>query len=210
MPRRPVVTWTLAVACLGVFSLHGLRGGWLSASLYLWPFESQYFRVWQLLTYGFDHGSAPHLALNVLGLLVIGSALEHAFGGRRVLLIFLASVLIAGVAQQLLSRWFGHATPIVGASGGVFGLLVAFARAFPKTELLVLPFPFPLRARTVAIVFAILELAAAVPLGGSWWPMLNRWFGGVAHFAHLGGMLGGLLLSRPPPPKSDDALPPSP
>lgn len=210
MSRRPAVTWALAALCVAVFVLHGLRSGWdvlshpaadpLSWRLYLWPFESPRFRFWQLLSYGFEHGSAQHLALNLLGLLVFGSALERAFSGRRVLLIFLASVLMAGIAQQMLSRWFGHSTPIVGASGGVLGLLVAFARAFPRAELLVLPVPIPLQARTVAIGFALLELAAAVPLGGAWGQALNEWFGGIAHFAHLGGMAGGLLFSRPAPP----------
>ena len=225
MTRRPRVTWTLAALCLLVFALHGLRAGWgvlqyptdpLSASLYLWPFESPRFRIWQLLSYGFEHGSLQHLALNLLGLMVFGSELEHAFGGRRVLLIFLGSLLLAGFSQQVLSSWLGHAAPIVGASGGVFGLLVAFARAFPRAEILVFPVPFPLHARTVALGFAVLELAAAAPLGFGWWLAMNRWFGGIAHYAHLGGMLGGLLFSLPPPPppeadhdRDSDSLPPA-
>jgi membrane associated rhomboid family serine protease len=219
MSRRPALTWMLMAACILLFIARALPG-WhapelatklLPGQLALWPFDSPRFRAWQLITYAFEHGSLLHLLLNLLGLWVFGSWLERALGSQRTLLIFLASILLAGVVQQSMSRWLGHATPIIGASGGIFGLLVAFARAFPDARLLVLPIPWPVKARTAACGFALLELCAALPLGWDWWRTMNSLFGNAAHFAHLGGMLGGLLFSvdRLELPASSQGAPPS-
>jgi len=220
MSKRPVLTWVLMISCILLFV--GARAGsggqtpaftadLSPARLALWPFDSPRFRPWQLLTYAFQHGSVPHLVLNLLGLWVFGSWLERSFGWRRTLLLYAASVLIAGVVQQSMSRWLGPAQPIIGASGGIFGLLVAFARAFPDSRLLILPLPVPVKARTAALVFALVELCAALPLGWGWWRAMTALFGNTAHFAHLGGMLGGLLFSpgrASQPPPSPDTAPP--
>ena len=209
MSRRPVLTWVLMALCTGVLLLR-LRIGWsepwpvvefVPAKFALWPFQSPHFRFLQLGAYAFEHGSVAHLALNLLGLWVFGSALESWFGWRRTFAIYMASVLMAGIAQQSMSRWLGPAMPIIGASGGIFGLLVAFARAFPDAEMLVFPIPVPVQARTAALAFATLELAAALPLGWSWSRTMNVLFGNTAHFAHLGGMLGGLLVGPAARPK---------
>lgn len=215
-PARPLwLTWTLMAACLLPFLFH-LRVGWhalwhaadpLSVQLYLWPFASPRFRPWQLLTYALEHGSLPHLLVNLLGLGLFASSLERATGWRRTLSVFLVSVILAGVAQQSLSPWLGRSVPIVGASGGIFGLLVAFARAFPKTEMLLLPLPFVLRARTVAWLYGAIELCMAVPTSLPALVWLNHWFGDSAHFAHLGGMLGGCFLKVAVPRLPADAPP---
>ncbi|HPO19035.1 MAG TPA: rhomboid family intramembrane serine protease [Rubrivivax sp.] len=151
----------------------------------LWPLQSGMFLPWQVVSYGFLHGSLTHLAFNMLGLWMFGSELERLWGRTRYGWFLLAS-LLAAAATQLLVTWLsGSNVPTVGASGALYGLLLAFGMLFPNRTIMLLIPPIPMKARTFVIVFGTIELV----LG-----MAGR--SGVAHFAHLGGMLGGWLMIR--------------
>lgn len=185
----PPVTRALIIANVVVFLLQ-LNGMPLLATFALWPPAVgpdmvSGFAPWQLLTYGFLHGGFAHIFFNMFGLYMFGSAVEMLFGRRFFLAYYFASVLAAALTHILVTTFFGGSgAPLVGASGGVFGLLLAYGWYFPeRTVLLVIP-PIPLRARTFVTLYALLELYFGVTGTAS----------GVAHFAHLGGMLGGWLM----------------
>jgi membrane associated rhomboid family serine protease len=155
------------------------------------PFAlSTTFMPWQLLTYGFLHGSFAHVAFNMLALVMFGAPLEYTWGNRRFLVYFLVCVVGAGLCQLGVGSWAvaqgGGAYPTIGASGGVFGLLFAYGMLFPNQRVMLLIPPIPMKARTLVIVYGAIELL----LGATGLQP------GVAHFAHLGGMLFGWLLIR--------------
>ena len=155
------------------------------AALALWP-PGHGWAPWQVVSYAFLHASLAHLAFNMIGLQTFGSEIERALGTRRFAAYYLACVLSAALAQMLVGVLGGFAAPTVGASGGVFGLLLAFAVLFPHRQVMLLIPPIPMRARTLVIVYGALELVLGVTGTQE----------GVAHFAHLGGMAGGWLLLR--------------
>jgi membrane associated rhomboid family serine protease len=144
------------------------------------------FAPWQIVTYAFLHGGLLHLAFNMFALYMFGGAIEQVFGARRYLTYYMGCVVSAALAQLLVAGMSGDVYPTVGASGGVFGLLLAYAIYFPNTRLMLLFPPIPMRARTFVFIYAVLELFLGVTGSQS----------GVAHFAHLGGMIGGFLLLR--------------
>lgn len=167
----------------------------LMLSLALWPVGGEWmilsargagFAPWQLITYAFLHGGLTHLAFNMFGLYMFGGPLEQVFGRKRFLIYYFSCVVTAALTQLIVLGVTGTFAPTVGASGGVFGLLLGFAMLFPHTRIVLLIPPIPMRARTFAIVYALIELGLGI-VGSST---------GVAHFAHLGGMLGGFLLLR--------------
>ncbi len=190
----PRITKLLLIANVAGFLLQLLLGDALMA-LALWPLGggdggAPAFMPWQLLTYGFLHGGAMHLAFNMLALVMFGAQLEHVWGERRYLTYFLVCVAGAGVCQLLVGAWTvaqgGAPYPTVGASGGVFGLLLAYGLLFPHQRVMLLFPPIPMRARTLVILYGVFELYLGV----------TGLQPGVAHFAHLGGMLFGWLLIR--------------
>jgi membrane associated rhomboid family serine protease len=145
------------------------------------------FEPWQLLTSAFLHGSFLHLALNMLGLWTFGHEVEAALGTRRFAQLYCAAVLAAALVQLVVvSGAAGPPVPTVGASGGVYGVLLAFGMLFPRRTVMLLIPPVPLPAWAAVALFAAVELVSGV-LGT---------LSGVAHFAHLGGMLGAWLLLR--------------
>jgi membrane associated rhomboid family serine protease len=163
-------------------------GSWLA----LWPVNSGQFMPWQLITYAFLHGDPLHLFFNMLGLWMFGSELERLWGNRRYIQYLLAAVLAAALVQMLFTLLVGTMAPTIGASGALFGLLLAYGMLFPNRTIMPLFPPIPMKARTFVIVFGALELFLGLSGGG-----------GIAHFAHLGGMLGGYLMilywrGRPP------------
>jgi membrane associated rhomboid family serine protease len=162
-------------------TLAGMLEPWFA----LWPVGVA-FQPWQLATYAFLHGSLAHIAFNMFGLVMFGADLERTWGPRRFLRFYAASVLSAGLTQLAVTAWLGQSLPTVGASGGVFGLVLGFAVMFPDRRIVPLFPPIPMPAWVFALVFAVLELVLGV-MGTQT---------GVAHFAHLGGMLGGLLMLR--------------
>ena len=196
----PPVTKALLIANGVVFLLQQVLGDAFFAAFMLWPLGdagagdpfslSTTFLPWQLLTYGFLHGGFAHVAFNMLALLMFGAPLEYTWGNRRFLVYFLVCVAGAGICQLAVGSWAvahgGGAYPTIGASGGVFGLLLAYGMLFPNQRVMLLIPPIPMKARTLVIVYGAIELL----LGASGLQP------GVAHFAHLGGMLFGWLLIR--------------
>ena len=139
---------------------------------------------WGAVTYLFIHGGILHLATNMLGLYLFGTAVEARMGSRPFLIYYLYCGIGAALTAVLLSL-FTQQAPIIGASGAVLGVAVAFAIFWPDAEILVFPIPFPIKARTLVIGLAVLDLLFA---------QLVR--DGVAHEAHLGGMAAGWLFFR--------------
>jgi len=179
----PPATRALIIANIAVFLLQQVAGDAITEHFALWPLASGWFRPWQPLTYGFLHGSLMHLFVNMLALFMFGGPLERYWGGRRLVTFFLACVLAAGLTQ--LAVQVGHrAEPTVGASGGIFGVLLAFAWYFPRQRIMLLFPPIPMPAWLFVTLYALLELFYGVTGRDP----------GVAHFAHLGGLLGGALF----------------
>jgi membrane associated rhomboid family serine protease len=180
------VTQALLIVNVVAYVLQGM-GALPVEDLMLWPaggFESQ-FQPWQLVTYAFLHGGLAHIFFNMLGLYMFGSEVERLFGSRFYLAYYFGSVVSAALTHLVVTGWMGAAPyPTVGASGGVYGLLLAFGVYFPHRQVLLLIPPIPMPARVFVIVFAALELLFGVTGTAA----------GVAHFAHLGGMIGGWLM----------------
>ncbi len=186
----PPVTAALIVANVAMFFLESSTGDLLTP-LALWPFgASQFsgvgFAPWQLVTYAFLHGSVLHLFFNMFALYMFGGAIEQVFGSRRYLTYYIVCVISAAVTQLLVALMTGGFYPTVGASGGVFGLLLAYGLYFPTSRVMLLFPPIPMPARVFVFVYALLELVMGVTGAQS----------GVAHFAHLGGMVGGFFMLR--------------
>ncbi|MBP7503251.1 MAG: rhomboid family intramembrane serine protease, partial [Aquabacterium sp.] len=124
MPPLPPITQALLLINVALFCLDLAFGHLLSQFMALWPLQSGYFMPWQVVTYAFMHGSMGHIFFNMMGLWMFGSELERIWGPRRYLQFLLASVLTAAACQLLISMLGGGNNPTVGASGGLFGLLV--------------------------------------------------------------------------------------
>jgi len=184
MPPLQPVTRALLLINVAVFFLLPLLGGSVEALFALWPLGT-HFLPWQVVTYSFLHGSFEHVFFNMLGLWMFGSELERIWGEKRFLQFYAASVLAAAFTQLIVTALMGSVYPTVGASGGLFGLLLAFAMMFPNRVILLF-FVIPMKARYLVALYGLLELYQGVYVMNS----------GVVHFAHLGGMLGGLLMIR--------------
>ncbi|MGM3276338.1 rhomboid family intramembrane serine protease [Ralstonia sp. 24A2] len=184
----------LILANVVVFVAELFAGDVLIRAFALWPVATSMgdvhgvFMPWQPLTYAFLHANGAHLALNMLGLYMFGRDVERTLGAPRSWLLYVSSILSAAFAQ-IMCTFFGivPAGPVIGASGGVFGLLLAYCILFPNRTVIPLIPPIPMPAWLLATLYAIVELVLGV----------SRTQGNVAHFAHLGGMAGsGLLLWR--------------
>jgi membrane associated rhomboid family serine protease len=203
--NMPPVTKALLIANGLVFLLQQMLGDAAFYPFMLWPlgsggmdlltaggdaFPSQAFMPWQLLTYAFLHANLAHVGFNMLALVMFGSPLEYTWGNRRYLTYYLVCVVGAAICQLLVAAWMSQhgagGYPTLGASGGIFGLLFAYGLLFPNQRVMLLIPPIPMKARTLVIVYGAIELL----LGASGLQP------GVAHFAHLGGMLFGWILIR--------------
>ena len=185
MPALPPVTQALLLINVGLFAADALLGRLLSTLFALWPLGPN-FMPYQVVTYAFLHGDLMHLFFNMLGLWMFGAELERIWGTKRFMQFYAASVLTAALCQLLVNALLGSRFPTVGASGGLFGLLLAFGMMFPNRIIMPLFPPIPMKAKVFVAVFGGLELLFGVTGTQS----------GVAHFAHLGGMLGGFLMIR--------------
>ena len=181
----PPVTQLLIVLNVLVFLAESTLGDSFASLLALWPLGPQ-FMPWQVLTYAFVHANLPHLAFNMFGVYMFGSDLERVWGSRRYLVYYLVCALAAAVTQLGVALLTGAEYPTVGASGAVFGLLLAFAMLFPRRMIMPLFPPIPMRAPVFVAVYGALELLLGVTGTAA----------GVAHFAHLGGLAGGYLMMR--------------
>ena len=142
------------------------------------------FEPWQLVSSAFLHGGVSHLGLNMFALWMFGHDCERVLGPRRYLALYFAAVLSASLSQLTVASLSGSAYPTVGASGGVFGVLLTFAMLFPERRVMLLFPPIPMPAWLFVTVYGVIELF----LG------LTGAHTGIAHFAHLGGMAGGFVL----------------
>ncbi len=219
MPQLPPTTKFLILLCVAVFCLdkllltNGVIAGWFA----LWPVGSGLFMPWQVLSYAVLHADWAHLFFNMLGLWMFGAELERLWGRNRYLQFIAASVLSAAAAQLLVTALMGSGAPTVGASGALFGLLLAYALSFPHRSfdlvgflpMVLLMVPSPIFSFAGMVLYVMLMTnRRAVPIPPVYVPalvmvaifgvvelVLGLFFrSGIAHFAHLGGMLGGWLM----------------
>jgi membrane associated rhomboid family serine protease len=191
------VNTLLVAANVAIFFLVAPFADQAFATLALWPLGHFHhpdlgvevgFRPWQLVTSAFLHGSLAHLALNMIGLASFGGEIERVLGARRYLTLYFAAVVAGGLVQLAVVSAVPSQPPYatVGASGGVFGVLLAFGVLFPRRMVMLLFPPIPMPAWLLVTVYGAIELTNGV-LGTQ---------AGIAHFAHLGGMLGAWLALR--------------
>ncbi|MDD2595832.1 MAG: rhomboid family intramembrane serine protease [Bacteroidales bacterium] len=167
--------------------------------LSLFAFESPFFKPYQLVTHMFMHGGFWHLFFNMYTLIIFGSILENMWGSRKFLLFYFVTGLGAALCHNLVLHFQIDAfqaagnimaatdvmrTPTVGASGAIYGVLLGYGMLFPNNELQLIFPPVRLKAKWFVIIFGVIELATGLTGMG----------GNIAHFAHLGGMLFGLIL----------------
>jgi membrane associated rhomboid family serine protease len=178
----PPATQSIIAANVVVYFLQGWMGDGI-ATFMLWPVDSPNFAPWQVVTYGFLHGGVSHIFFNMFAVYMFGSTLEQFYGTRFYVALYFASVVVAGVTQLGVNEMLGSPYPTLGASGGVFGLLLAFGMQFPQQRIMLLIPPIPMPAWLMVTLYGALELYLGV----------TGTQAGVAHFAHLGGMLGAFL-----------------
>ena len=145
------------------------------------------FHLWQLVTYGFLHGGVLHLLVNMFALWMFGTHIENLWGSRPFLYYYLFCLVGAGLIQLFVASQAaqtGQIYPTVGASGAVFGVLLAFGMMFPNQVILLLFPPIPMKAKYFVVVYGLFSL----------WAGFSGSMPGVAHFAHVGGMAFGFLL----------------
>jgi membrane associated rhomboid family serine protease len=183
MYRLPPITQSIILANVLVFLLEPTFGSDPASVFALSPLGPQ-FQLWQILTYAFLHGNLMHISFNMLAVYMFGSEMERVWGGRRYLTYYLVCVISAALAQLGVSSATGAYYPTIGASGAVFGLLLAFSQYFPERKIMLLIPPIILPAKIFVVLYGTLELVLGVTGTEE----------GVAHFAHLGGMAGGFLL----------------
>ncbi len=215
MNQMPPITKNLLiinVLCYLTMLVAGRYGINLNDMLGLHFFLADKFAPYQLLTYMFMHGSVEHIFFNMFAVWMFGRIIEQVLGSRRFLIYYLACGIGAGLIQELV-QWIhyismehvgiarvgnelvqgnyviveGMAMSIdmwntVGASGAVYGILLAFGMIFPNEHMFIFPLPFPIKAKLFVIGYAVIEL------------LMARSNDGVAHYAHLGGMLVGLII----------------
>ena len=197
----PPATRAIILANVAVFILQYIVPSPAYDRLALWPLHTADFAVYQVITYAFVHGGFTHIFFNMFALYMFGRSLEEIWGPRRFLTYYFASVLAAALTQLTVTSLSHSVYPTVGASGGVFGVLLAFAMNFPKQRIMLLFPPIPMPAWLFVTLYGIAELVMGVTSTQE----------GVAHFAHLGGMLGGaavLLYWQAAGKKRRDSQPP--
>lgn len=212
MRSIPVVTKNLLLINIVAF-VASLVMGQINNAFGLHFFLSENFAIYQLFTYMFLHGGFTHILFNMFALWMFGCTIENVWGPKRFLVYYLVCGVGAGVMQELaqLAEFYVVCTQqipgfalsdlltvaensqdairqwtTVGASGAVYGILLAFGMTFPEERLFIIPIPFPIKAKWFVLIYVAIELFSALGTRGD----------GVAHMAHLGGMLFGFLLIR--------------
>jgi membrane associated rhomboid family serine protease len=197
-PFTKAVIWLLGIntavfLALSAFGTPPVRD-WVELNLGLVPNMAVFhFAVWQVVTYGFIHFGFWHWFGNMLGIWMFGSTFESAWGTRRFLELFFTGVVGAALTTIIFS--FAHIltspnTVTIGASGGVFAILMAFGLVFGENEIMMIPFPFLIKAKYFVLILIVVTVAFAISGGG-----------GVAYLAHLGGLLFGYLYVKFAPPR---------
>lgn len=173
------VSLGIILTCIAVLLM-----GNVSPALALWPLESGLFYPWQIVTYAFLHGDFGHLFFNMFAVWMFGTQLERAWGMHRFSVYYATCVVGAALIQILVQQLEGGVYPTIGASGGVFGLLLAYGAMWPKNKIFLIFLPIPIEARWFVLLYGVAELLFGV----------TRTMPGIAHFAHLGGMIFGAIL----------------
>ena len=197
----PIVTRTLLLANLAVFLLQQVIGDPMVVHFGLWPLGMSRpiatanalfvigFEPWQLVTYAFLHGGALHIAFNMLALWMFGGPLERIWGSGAFTLYYFTAVIGAAILQLSVIGVVppgGVFYPTIGASGGVFALLVGYGMMFPHRRVMLLFPPIPMPAWLLVTLYGAGELVLGL--------LSSRGDVGIAHFAHVGGMLTGLVI----------------
>lgn len=184
----PDVIFMLLIANGLLFALQQINRDFMTVYFALWPIEGPYFRPWQLLTYGFLHNpfGLSHLLFNMFGLWMFGRDIERFLGPKKFLAYYLTCVVGAAIVQLVVAGIKGGYYPTLGASGGVFGILLAYGLTYPNRMVILLFPPIPMKAKYFVLFYGLFELYLGLSGGAP----------GVANFAHLGGMLFGFMLLR--------------
>lgn len=193
----PVVTRNLLIANIVVFLLQQAFPDQLLQYFALWPWGPDQviqdgqnilsfgFRPWQVVTYAFMHGGFTHILFNMIALYMFGGTIERTFGARNFIIYYFVCAIVAAIAQLIVVAYFTHGFyPTLGASGAIFGLLLAFGMLYPHEKIMLMFLPVPMPAWLFVTGYATVELISGV----------TGTQAGVAHFAHLGGMVGGYAL----------------
>jgi membrane associated rhomboid family serine protease len=189
MQPPPPITRALLIACTVLLFLCHIPA--LQLTMIEWvaltPVQSGFFLGYQMLTYAFVHIDPFQWFFNMMGLYFFGSELENLWGERRFIQFLLASTLVGALFYVVLTLLFGASVPLVGSTGALFGMLVAFGVLFPNRTLM-LYFVAQVRMRTAVIVFIGIEVFIMLGNMGS---LSGAWIGNLSH---LGGALGGYLM----------------
>jgi len=182
--EAPIIKQIIIINCIIYFLCHftGNLGMNIFANLELTPQLVQTGQIWRLGTYMFLHANFWHLFFNMYGLYIFGKLLEKPLGTKRFLILYLLSGLIGG-GLWMLANW-GSLIPCVGASGALFGVMVAAGMAFPQATFILLIPPIPVKLWVLVLVYCLLEIFSLHSASN------------VAHLAHLGGALGGFIYMR--------------
>jgi len=148
------------------------------------------WELWRLWSYMFVHGSMSHIFFNMFGLYVFGRMVEERLGPSHFLNLYMMSGLIGGLSWLVFNWQSGVVGGVVGASGALFGVMMAAAMMFPNERIMLLIPPVPMRMKTFVMIYAGVEVVSQL------WISTNHRGGGIAHLAHLGGLLGGFLYMR--------------
>jgi len=176
---QPPLSIGIIVVCVVVFLFQNI-----SAQLALWPLYSGYFQPWQLISYAFLHGGFNHLFFNMFALWMFGLPVERMWGTKRFLQYYFTCVVGAGLIQLAVQYISGNIYPTIGASGAVFGLLLAYGITWPNNKLILIFFPVPIKAKWFVLIYGAAELVFGV----------TGAMPQVAHYAHLGGLFFGAGL----------------
>jgi membrane associated rhomboid family serine protease len=191
----PGVKWLIIINTL-VFLIYSLGGEGIRGHMYMLALSTQAvvfnfpWFVWQLFTYLFMHASITHLLFNMLSLWMFGATLEQTWGTRRFLRFYFLCGIGAGICDVAVNALLGRSTPTIGASGAIYGLLLAFGVLFPDVNVL-MGFLFPIKAKYMVMIYGAIALWSAVGSGNS----------GVSNIAHLGGMLFAWVYLKAPMPR---------
>jgi membrane associated rhomboid family serine protease len=185
MIRLTPVVKNLIILCVGVYLLQLWMPG-LIRYLALYPWNTEYFRPYQLFSYMFAHGGFGHIFFNMLIFAFMGPALEEVLGFKRFLKYFIITGIGAAAIYLALEYWMNpyELHPMVGASGAIYGVLMAYAFIFPEMEIHMLLIPVPIKGKYLAIVLGVFAY------------LMDRGRGEVAHFAHLGGAVTGFVVLK--------------
>lgn len=180
----PAVKHLLIVNLLCFLALNTPNiGDFIFRYMALWPIDTPLFKPWQLVSYMFLHASMGHIFFNLIALWIFGQAIENYWGTKRFVLYY----FLTGIGAAMLHMWIGGGgAPTIGASGAVYGILIAFGMMFPNRYIVLLIPPIPIKAKYFVAIFGALELYNGI----------TGTMNGIAHFAHLGGMVAGFILIR--------------